>query len=224
MATVTESMFEQCSRVIRDDFALRSEPFTEIDVVNAIASQSWAPKQYKEALDKAQQVCASFWRNSTLIRFGPVRPPGQERDDFVRRGRGGKILYAGYQRVKLVDTANGAYAAITHADARRLGLVHSGRRAGIDRDDFKPWTDQQIKPSKDIELSVNGNEADLTRLRTNLEAANKENERLERENNSLRERSVMPASTMLVEIPLNEDFIDQLAEALLPKLRERLPR
>lgn len=196
--------------------------FTEIDVVNVAyeveGNQSWGDKQWRTAANDAQQVCAALYRSARLVRFGPVQVPGLE-PDYARRGVGGKIVYAPRDTVKEWKTPNGNFPALNYFHDE---IKKASRRKGIDRDDSQPWAGQKMGSTKDDESLLPDLEemrSELERAQADLKAANKRNDELQAEVVHLRANGVPPENSLLVEIPVTDDFLDQLVD----RLRAREP-
>lgn len=181
---MTESIYTQCSNAARQ-LAEVAEPFTESDVVLAAATAEWGESDFAEADRHAPQVLAALYRNSRLVRFGPVSPdaaPLTGEPDYVRKG--GNILYANLEQWEqaTLTTPNGEFGAILY---RRDPVFKNGRRRASERDDFVDWTEQIPQPDEP-RPEVASLRRESKKLRAALVTLQSDNERLARENERLR--------------------------------------
>lgn len=180
-----DSIYTQCSIAARR-LATEDDPFDESSVVRAAADAEWAEEDFAEADRHAPQVLASLYRNSKLVRFGPVSPeqaPLTGEHDYVRRD--GKLLYgnlAAWEGKKL-ETPNGEFEPISYSHDP---LKKNGRRKTSERDDFLPWAEQVPRSPDDGRADVAALRRDVHKYRTALVASEREVDRLRAENSRLR--------------------------------------
>lgn len=182
--------------------AEQGDLFTEIDVANEASSDAWSTKHFDQAVKFAYNVLQGDYKQGRLVRFGPVTFQGNI--DYARRGT--KILYTDAENgLQELVTPNGTFPVLT---ADRDALSAPGRRSGTNRDDTKPWANQNVTLKR---VTPKGPPIDTAPLMKRIAE-------LESEVNRLR-KGVAPCETVEVEV---DDSLKRLADILAPALTERV--
>lgn len=158
--------------------------FTEIDIVNRaqnLARAEWGsdPAIFRQAMRNANQVAGTFWREMKVARYGPVELPDRSQD-YARAAS--KIVYAHPELgPEWLKTPNGTFKRMMVWEDT---IGRQGRKIGTNRDDTKPWDEQEITKTKAVTEVAKPDKA-----KADLKAAQRRIEQLEAENRRVHEQA-----------------------------------
>lgn len=122
--------------------ANRGDVFSEIDVVNEARKRNWGKKQFSEAKKKTNIILSTMYRDSQLVRYGPV--DFRDTKDYARIAS--MIVYGHPQQgPKKWKTPNGSFPQMF---VSQDPLRAAGRNKNAARDDLAPWSEQVVTEQK----------------------------------------------------------------------------
>lgn len=147
------SMYKLCSAAARQ---LTADPsladtsaydglknvFTELDVLllaKASVPGEWNDDEWREAMIQASNVMGTRFRAEQVVRYGPVRLPGVDEQDYLRAQS--KIIYAAPDGPAKIKTPNGTFPRMFTSNDP---VQRAGRRVQADRNDLVRWDQQGI--------------------------------------------------------------------------------